>query len=172
MNSDPHSREHYQFSNDYPDNTTPLTFLPTTATPATLNSTTNSVTLSISTTSMRQTVTRYTSTALITVTTLARSDTIPSQIPVTHLPPWEQPLLRHNHRSPSGPSWPPASLPEIIVGLSSKQDGDTTLYGWYIPFAGEPLLSGSAGTYRLQASHLSRARESYHRAPPPSHHDH
>jgi hypothetical protein len=25
----------------------------------------------------------------------------------------------------------------------SKNDGDTTLYGWYIPFAGKPLLSGS-----------------------------
>ena len=137
-------RDHYQFSNDYPDNTNPRTFLPTTATPATLTTrTTNSVSLSVSTTSIRQTVNQYTSTALTTVTALARSSTIPSKIPVTHLPPWEQPFLRHNQRSPTGPSWPPASLPEITVGLASKQDGDTTLYSWYIPFAGEPLLSGS-----------------------------
>jgi hypothetical protein len=70
-------RDHYQFSNDYSDNTTPLTFLPTTATPATVNTrTTNSVTLSISTTSIRPAATHYTSTALTTVTTLARSNTI------------------------------------------------------------------------------------------------
>jgi hypothetical protein len=137
-------RAQYQFSNDYPDNTTPLSSLPASATPATLHTrTTNSVSLSISTTSIRQTVTQYTSTALTTVTTLARSNTIHSKIPVTNLPPWEQPFLRHNHRSSTGPSWPPTTLPDIIVGLTSNQDGDTTLYGWYIPFAGAPLLAGS-----------------------------
>jgi hypothetical protein len=137
-------RAQHQFSNDYPDNTTPLSSLPATATPATLTTrTTNSVTLSISTTSISQRVTQYASTALTTVTSLARSNTIPSKISVTHLPPWEQPFLFHNHRSPTGPSWPPTSLIDVVVGLTSKQDGDTTLYGWYIPFAGEPLLSGS-----------------------------
>jgi hypothetical protein len=77
------------------------------------------------------------------VSASARSRTIPSKIPVTHLPEWEQPFLRHNHRLPTGPSWLPESVPDITVGLTSKQDGDTTLYAWYIPFAGEPLLSGS-----------------------------
>jgi hypothetical protein len=69
---------------------------------------------------------------------------------------WEQPFLRHNYRSPSGPSWPPASLPEIIVDLSSK-DGETTLYGWYIPFAGEPLLSGSGNLPESPTSFPPRA---------------
>jgi hypothetical protein len=87
----------------------------------------------------RQIVTQFTSTALTTVTKLAWSSTIPSKIPVTHLPPWEQPLLRHNRRFPTGPNWPPTSLPDLTVGLKSKQDGDTR----YIPFAGAPLLSGS-----------------------------
>jgi hypothetical protein len=85
-------RDHYQFSNIYPVNTTPLPFLPTTAT-----RTTTSVTLSISTTSIHPTATRYTSTALTTVTT-PRSNTIPSKIPVTNLPPWEQPFLKTRRR--------------------------------------------------------------------------
>jgi hypothetical protein len=75
--------------------------------------------------------------------TRARPRSTPSKIPVTHLPPWEQQFLRHNHHLSPGPSWPPTSFPDITVGLTSKQDGETTLYGWYIPFAGQPLLSGS-----------------------------
>ena len=138
-------RAHFQFSNDYPDNT-PHSLLPPTATPATLTSrTNNSVTLSIyiTATSIRHAVNHYTSTALTTVITFTRSRTIRSKITVTQLPPWEQPFLRHNNRFPTTSSWPPTSLPEITVGLTSNQDGDTTLYAWYIPFAGEPLLSGS-----------------------------
>jgi hypothetical protein len=115
-----------------------------TATPATLKTRkTNSVTLSIASARNRQTVTQSKSTARSIVSTSARSRTTPSKIPLIHLPEWEQPFLRHNHRLPTGPSWPPASFPDITVGLTSKQDGDTTLYAWYIPFAGEPLLSGS-----------------------------
>jgi hypothetical protein len=136
-------RNKYEFSNDVPDNM-PLLLLPLTATPATLTTRTpNSVILSISSTGNRQTVSQSTSTAHSTESTSARSRTIPSKIPVTHLPEWEQPFLRHNHRLPTGPSWPPTSFPDITVGLTSKQDGDSTLYAWYIPFAGEPLLSGS-----------------------------
>jgi hypothetical protein len=138
----PCSRNKYEFSNDYPENM-PLLPLPITATPATLTTrTSNSITLSISSARNRQTVTQSTSTARSIVSTSARSRTIPSKIPVTHLPPWEQPFLRHNHRLPTIPSWPPASFPDITVGLTSKKDGDTTLYAWYTPFAGEPLLSG------------------------------
>jgi hypothetical protein len=55
----------------------------------------------------------------------------------TTIPP-PQPSLSHN-----GPSWPPTSLTDIIVGLISKPDGDSTLYAWSIPFQGTLLLSGS-----------------------------
>jgi hypothetical protein len=89
-------------------------------------------------------VTQYTFTALIAVTTSSRSCTIPSIISVTNLPPWEQPFLRHNHRLPTGPSWPPTSLSDIT------EDGDATLYAWYIP-------------YRLQANHFSLAQASSRR---------
>jgi hypothetical protein len=117
----PCSRKKYEFSNDYPENM-PLLPLPITATPATLTTrTSNSVTLSISSARNRQTVTQSTSTARSIVSTSARSRTIPSKIPVTHLPPWEQPFLRHNHRLPTIPSWPPASFPDITVGLTSKK---------------------------------------------------
>jgi hypothetical protein len=51
----------------------------------------------------------------------------------------------------------PTSLPDIIVGLTSKQDGDTTLYRWYIPFPGEPLLSGSIKRPENPTSFQSRA---------------
>ena len=129
----PCSRQNYEFSNDYPHNM-PLSLLPITATPATLTTrTANLVPFSISSDRNRQTVTLSTSTARSTVSTSARSRTIPSKIPVTHLLPWEQPFLRHNHRLPTGPSWPPASFPNITVGLTSKQDGDNTLCAWYIP---------------------------------------
>jgi hypothetical protein len=117
----------------------PLSLLPTTATPATLTTrTTNSVTLSISSTSNHQTVAQSTSTARTTVSTSARSRTILSKISVTNLPHWEQPFLRHNHRLPTGSRWPPTSFPDIIVCLTSKQDGDTTLYG-----LSEPIQSAS-----------------------------
>jgi hypothetical protein len=85
------------------------------------------------------------------------SSTIASKITVTHLPPWEQSFLRHNHRSPNGPSWPSTSLPQIIVGLTSKLSGDTTLYGCYTPFAGKPLLSGSGKLLESPTSFLPRA---------------
>jgi hypothetical protein len=59
----PCRRNHYEFSNDYPDNKL-LSLLPATATPATLTTrTTNLVALIISTTSIRQTVSQYTFTA-------------------------------------------------------------------------------------------------------------
>jgi hypothetical protein len=31
----------------------------------------------------------------------------------------------------------------VVRSAHIEADGDATLYGWYIPFAGEPLLSGS-----------------------------
>jgi hypothetical protein len=153
----PCSRNKYEFSNDYPDNM-PLLLLPITATPATLTPrTTNSLTLSISFARNRQTVTQSTSTARSIVSTSARSCTIPSKIPVTHLPPLEQPFLRHYHRIPTGPSWPPASFPDITVGITSKQDG--------VPLS-------TPGTYRSQANHFSLAQAISRRVLHLSRHEH
>jgi hypothetical protein len=55
------------------------------------------------------------------------------------------------------PSWPPTSLPDITVGLTSKQ--------------GSAPLS-TPGTYRLQANHFSLARASSRRVLHISHHEH
>jgi hypothetical protein len=82
----PCSRNEYEFSNDYPENM-PLLLLPITAYPTTLTiRTTNSVTLSISSARNLQTVNQSTSTASSTESTSARSRTILSKIPVTHIP--------------------------------------------------------------------------------------
>jgi hypothetical protein len=85
----PCSRNLYKFSNDYTD-TISLSLL--------------SVTLSISSSSNRHTVARSRTAARRTMFTRARSRSTPSKIPVTHLPPWKQPFLRHNHRLSPGPS--------------------------------------------------------------------
>jgi hypothetical protein len=73
------------------------------------------------------------------VTTRATS-AIPSKISAA-LPPW-------NNRSfvtTNALHWSQlAPLPDRRCGrLITAVCGDATLYGWYIPFAGEPLLSGS-----------------------------
>jgi hypothetical protein len=140
------SKNYYQFSNEYPDNTQ--------RTPATHKTrTTSSITLSIpTTTSICQSITQYTSILLTTVITLTRSSTIPLKN-VTHLPPGEQPFLRHNHRLPTGPSCPPTSLPDITVDLTSKEDGDTTLYAWYIPFTSLWLRKAPGESHIIPSTH-------------------
>jgi hypothetical protein len=91
------------------------------------------------------------------MTTRSRSRTTPKKIPVSNLLSWEQPFLRNNQRLHTGLSWPPPSLQDITVGLTSKQDGDTTLYAWYIPIAGEPFLSGSGKLPETPTSFPPRA---------------